>query len=62
MQAIEATGTIDDQGQLLLDQPLQIAHLGKVRVIVLLSESEHIDFHRDQSNDDPLLLKAKGKL
>ncbi|MBW4540934.1 MAG: hypothetical protein KME43_17545 [Myxacorys chilensis ATA2-1-KO14] len=39
MQAIEANGTIDAQGRLSLDQPL-VAHPGKVRVIVLLSDSE----------------------
>ena len=39
MQAIEATGAIDAQGQLLLDQPLQVSHPGRVRVIVLLTDS-----------------------
>lgn len=37
MQAIEATGTIDVNGHLSLDQPVQ-AHPGRVRVIVLLAE------------------------
>lgn len=40
MQAIEATGTIDAQGQLSLDQPLQITYPARVRVIVLLSDGE----------------------
>ncbi len=40
MQAIEANGTIDAQGQLSLDRPLQIAHPTRVRVIVLLSDDE----------------------
>lgn len=39
MQAIEATGTIDAQGQLLLDQPLQVDQPSRVRVIVLLTEA-----------------------
>ncbi|MBW4420778.1 MAG: hypothetical protein KME13_16335 [Myxacorys californica WJT36-NPBG1] len=40
MQAIEAIGTIDAHGHLSLDQPLQVSHSGKVRVIVLLSDNE----------------------
>lgn len=39
MQAIEATGTIDVHGQLALDQPLQVTHPGRVRIIVLLTEA-----------------------
>lgn len=39
MQAIEATGTIDANGQLALDQPLQGTHPGRVRIIVLLTEA-----------------------
>ncbi|PSB24621.1 hypothetical protein [Stenomitos frigidus] len=38
MQAIEATGTIDAYGQLALDQPLPVAHPGRVRIIVLLTD------------------------
>ncbi|MBW4691266.1 MAG: hypothetical protein KME27_05810 [Lyngbya sp. HA4199-MV5] len=41
MQAIEATGTIDAYGQLALDQPLQVAHPGRVRIIVLLTDSSN---------------------
>jgi len=36
MQAIEATGTINSQGHLQLDQPLNGAKDQRVRVIVLL--------------------------
>ena len=39
-QAIEATGTIDSQGQLQLDKPLSSAKDQRVRVIVLLEEVE----------------------
>ncbi|UBF29303.1 hypothetical protein K9N68_16585 [Kovacikia minuta CCNUW1] len=49
MQAFEATGTIDAQGQLSLDQPLQAAHSGKVRVIVLVSEGERASSNGDQT-------------
>jgi len=36
MQAIEAMGTVDAQGHLSLDQPLQVSYPSRVRVIVLL--------------------------
>ncbi|NJP11469.1 MAG: hypothetical protein HC866_19975 [Leptolyngbyaceae cyanobacterium RU_5_1] len=41
MQAIEATGTINAQGQLSLDQPLQVNHPTRVRIIVLLTEASN---------------------
>lgn len=49
MQAFEATGTIDAQGQLSLDQPLEVAHSSRVRVIVLLSEGERASSNGDQT-------------
>ncbi|MGF1538720.1 MAG: hypothetical protein ACFB4J_19840 [Elainellaceae cyanobacterium] len=39
-QAIEATGIIDSQGYLQLDQPLSDAKAQRVRVIVLLTEDD----------------------
>ena len=39
MRAVEATGTIDRQGHLLLDHPFDVDISGRVRVIVLFSES-----------------------
>ena len=38
MKAIETTGIVNDQHQLLLDRPLPISGKCKVRVIVLVSE------------------------
>lgn len=38
MRAVEATGTIDRQGHLLLDEPLDMDISSRVRVIVLFSE------------------------
>ena len=38
MRAVEATGTIDLEGHLLLDQPFDVDISGRVRVIVLFSE------------------------
>lgn len=49
MQAFEATGTIDPTGRLTLDQPLQVAHPARVRVIVLLSESERVSPNGNQT-------------
>ncbi|WP_414754807.1 hypothetical protein [Anabaena sp. CCY 9910] len=40
MKAIETTATVNDQGQLSLDQPLAIPSTRRVRVIVLISEDE----------------------
>ncbi len=47
MQAIETTGTIDTDGQLLLDQPLQETRSRQVRVIVLLPDET------DQKDNNP---------
>ena len=40
MKAIEITGSVDDKGQLSLDQPLTLAKYSRVRVIVLVSEDD----------------------
>jgi len=42
-RAIETTGIIDDQRQLILDEPLPVAGPTRVRVIILLSEEVDID-------------------
>ncbi len=36
LKAIETTGTVDEQHQLVLDEPLPIAGPSRVRVIILL--------------------------
>ncbi|HLP90776.1 MAG TPA: hypothetical protein VK184_19620 [Nostocaceae cyanobacterium] len=52
MKAIELTGSIDEQGQLLLDQPIKLEVSGKVRVIVLYTEpTEELE---DDSDDTPI--------
>jgi hypothetical protein len=43
IKAIETTGTIDAQRQLVLDEPLPVAGPTRVRVIILLSEEADID-------------------
>jgi hypothetical protein len=40
MQAIEATGIVTSQGDIQLDQPLSNAKAQRVRVIILLTESD----------------------
>jgi len=40
MKAIETTSTINEKGQLTLDQPLTITQPQSVRVIVLMSDNE----------------------
>jgi hypothetical protein len=43
MKAIETTATINENGELTLDQSLEITKLQRVRIIILLSEDDEID-------------------
>ncbi|ALF52525.1 hypothetical protein ACX27_06180 [Nostoc piscinale CENA21] len=43
MKAIEVQGTVDELGQLSLDEPLTIAKHSRVRVIVLITEENEDD-------------------
>ena len=43
MKAIETTATINDLGQLILDDPLALAKFRRVRVIVLIPEDDEPD-------------------
>jgi hypothetical protein len=43
MKAIEVTATVDEQGQLHLDQPLKVIKSGLVRAILLFPEDDEID-------------------
>jgi len=52
MKAIEARATINDDGQLSLDLPLNVAHHRRVRVIVLIPEDEENDNERNEDLDD----------
>ncbi|MGB3613826.1 MAG: hypothetical protein WBA10_08535 [Elainellaceae cyanobacterium] len=42
MKAIETIATINEQGQLSLDHPLELPHNRRVKVIVLISEDGDI--------------------
>ena len=52
MRAVEATGTIDREGHLLLDQPFGEDIASRVRVIVLFSES--VQELEDDPDDTPI--------
>ena len=52
MRAVEATGTVDRQGHLLLDHPFDVDISGRVRVIVLFSES--VQELEDDPDDTPI--------
>ncbi len=43
VKAIETTGTVDSQHQLLLDEPLPVAGPKRVRVIILFPEDADIN-------------------
>ncbi len=47
MKAIEVTGSVDEEGQLLLNHPLTVGQQDYVRVIILWPEAE------DQDGDTP---------
>lgn len=49
MQQIERTASIDDQGQIHLEQPLTIGKRENVRVIVFLAEAELPEDESDES-------------
>ena len=52
MRAVEATGTIDREGHLLLDQPFGEDIASRVRVIVLFSEP--VQELEDDPDDTPI--------
>jgi hypothetical protein len=53
MKAIEAIGTIDDKGNLSLDEPILAPAYSRVRVIILCSE-ESIEEGEHDPDDTPL--------
>jgi hypothetical protein len=52
MRAVEVTGTVDLQGHLLLDHPIDVDISSRVRVIVLFSEP--IQELEDDPDDTPI--------
>lgn len=53
MKAIEATGFVDNEGNLSLDQPVVIAAHSRVRVIILYS-GEFVEGEEQDLDDTPL--------
>lgn len=43
MKAVEVMGKVDDKGQLLLDEPLDIKSESRVKVILLISDEDDLD-------------------
>ncbi|MCT7961455.1 hypothetical protein NG791_12320 [Laspinema sp. D1] len=43
MKAVEAMGKIDEKGQLLLDEPLNIKSESRVKVILLIADEDELD-------------------
>lgn len=43
MKAIETTGTIDKQSQIVLDEPLPLISSSRVRIIILLPDETEIN-------------------
>ncbi len=50
MKAIEVTAKISDQGELLLNSPLNLTRCDRVRVIVLVPEDENESEKADWAN------------
>ncbi len=60
MKAIEATGTIDHEGNLSLEQPVDVAADSRVRVIILYAEAPIEPASQDP--DDTPLEEVKASL
>ena len=59
MRAVEVTGTIDRQGNLLLDRPLDVDRSSRVRVIVLFAEFSE---PQEEDPDDTPIEEIKASL
>lgn len=59
MRAIEVTGTIDEKGQVSLDQPIEGETPSRVRIIVLFSEATE---ELENDPDDTPIEEIKASL
>lgn len=60
MRAVEVTGSIDEKGQLALDQPIKVVAPSRVRVIVLFAElTDEID---ENAPEDTSVEEIKASL
>jgi hypothetical protein len=60
MKAIELTGTVDDRGNLSLDEPVLVSANSRVRVIILCPEESSETTEVDP--DDPPIEEVKASL
>jgi hypothetical protein len=58
MQAFEVMGTVDENGQLVLDQSLEIGHKSRVKVIILVTQ----DNESESDPDDTPVEEIKASL
>jgi hypothetical protein len=61
MKAIELTGTVDDRGNLSLDEPILVSANSRVRVIILCSE-EAIEIDSDDTPIEEVKASLKRAL
>jgi hypothetical protein len=61
MKAIELTGTVDDRGNLALDEPILVSANSQVRVIILCSE-EAIEIDPDDTPIEEVKASLKRAL
>lgn len=54
MKALEVAGTVNEQGQLSIDEPLMVTQASHVRVIILFTEDS------DEQNENELDLAIVG--
>lgn len=54
MKAIEVMGTVDDKGQLCLDEPLTVDKHSRVRVIILVPEEVEVENQPAQPDEELL--------
>ena len=59
MKAVEVTGTLDDKGQLFLDQPIENFAPSRVKVIVLFPE---VTEEMEEDPDDTPVEEIKASL
>jgi hypothetical protein len=57
MRALEVTGSIDEEGKLSLDRPLDVKISGRVRIIVLFNEST-VELEHDFDNSPIEFIRA----
>lgn len=61
MKAIELTGTVDDRGNLSLDEPVLVTANSRVRVIILCSE-ESLEVDPDDTPNDEVKASLRRSL